>query len=67
MTVLKLVPNFPCGNKTAMTGGGRILLGDNKVGGELMLLSIRFQCVGVGNSTGFLIVQQVFKNGVKVA
>jgi len=50
-----------------MTGGGRILLGNNKGGGELMLLPIRFQCVGVGNSAGFLIVRQVFKNGVTVA
>jgi len=50
-----------------MTGGGRILLGDNKGGGELMLLPVRFQCVGVGNSPGFLIVRQVFKNGVAVA
>jgi hypothetical protein len=32
-----------------------------------MLLPIRFQCVGVGNSIGFLIVRQVFKNGVTVA
>jgi len=37
-------------------GGGKILLGDNKGGGELMLLPVRFQCFGVGNSTGFLIV-----------
>jgi len=58
---------FPFGNKIAMTGGGRILLGNNKGGGELMLLPIRFQCVGVGNSAGFLIVRQVFKNGVTVA
>jgi len=50
-----------------MTGGGRILLGDNKGGGELMLLPIRFQCVGAGNATGFLNVRQVFKNGVVVA
>jgi len=50
-----------------MTGGGRILLGDNKGGEELLLLPIRFQCVGVGNSTGFLIIRQVFKNGVAVA
>ena len=50
-----------------MIGGGRKLLGDNKGGGVLMMLPIRFQCIGVGNSTDFLIVQQVFKNGVTVA
>jgi len=54
-------------NKTATTSRGRILLGNKKDGRELMLLPIRFQCVGFGNSTGFLIVREVFKNDVRVA
>jgi hypothetical protein len=50
-----------------MTGGARILLGDNKGGGALMLLTIRFHCVRVWNSTGFFILRQMFKIGVTVA
>jgi hypothetical protein len=50
-----------------LTGGERILLGDNKGAGALMLLPFRFQYFGVQNSTGFLIGRQVFKTGVKVA
>jgi hypothetical protein len=37
-------------------GGGRILLGDNIDGGEVMLLSIIFQYVGVWIATGLLCV-----------
>ena len=32
--------------------GGRILLGDNRSGGAVMLRPIRFQCDGVFTSTG---------------
>jgi hypothetical protein len=39
-------------------GGGRILLGDNKVGGAVMLRAMRFQYVGVGISTGLTFIFQ---------
>jgi hypothetical protein len=33
-------------------GGGRILLGDNRPGGKVMLLPIMFLCVGAWISAG---------------
>jgi hypothetical protein len=39
-------------------GGGRILLGDNKGGGAVMLRAISFQYVGVCISTGLPFIFQ---------
>jgi len=48
------VPNFSLREwkRSETKGDGRILLGDDTGGGPFMLRSIKFQCVGVGISTG---------------